>query len=272
MCRYCDVIKICTNSGAVQTMSSFSQDVTSKPAQHWRVIIRWFEAQIAARNLTVGDKLPTELQICEQFSTNRHTVRRALAYLQARGLVESTQGRGSFVRRPTLIYQIGRRTRFSAVLEQQAANPQTKTLVFETRVAEPHVANALGIKAGAPTIYLERLGLANEQPISVACHWFSLERFPFSTFEVFYQRSKSITQTLIDCGVPDYTRSKTTISARLPTAREAELLHVPRHIPLLMTQAWNVDGLSRPLEYGEARMASDRVEISIDTEVKPSLD
>jgi GntR family transcriptional regulator, phosphonate transport system regulatory protein len=253
-------------------MNMLVQDVLPRSAQHWRVIIRWFEAEIAARNLTVGDKLPTELQICEQFSTNRHTVRRALSHLQARGLVESTQGRGSFVRRPTLIYEIGRRTRFSAVMQQQAANPQTKTLVFDTRPAEPHVAAALGLKAGAPTIYLERLGLANDQPISIASHWFALERFPFSTFDVYYQRSKSITQTLIDCGVPDYTRKKTKISARLPTIHETELLHVPRHIPLLITHAWNVDGLDRPLEYGEARMASDRVEISIDTEARPSLD
>jgi GntR family transcriptional regulator, phosphonate transport system regulatory protein len=253
-------------------MNQSYQDVPAKSEQHWRVIIRWFEAEIAARNLTVGDKLPTELQICEQFSTNRHTVRRALASLQARGLVESTQGRGSFVRRPTLIYEIGRRTRFNAVMLQQAANPQTKTLVFDTRPAEPHVASALGVKAGALTIYLERLGIANEQPVSIARHWFSLDRFPFAAFDLYYQRSQSITQTLIDCGIPDYTRKRTKISARLPNIGEAELLHVPRHIPLLITQAWNVDGLDRPLEYGEARMASDRVEISIDTEAKPRLD
>jgi GntR family transcriptional regulator, phosphonate transport system regulatory protein len=193
-----------------------------------------------------------------------------LANLQARGLVESTQGRGSFVRRPTLLYQIGRRTRFSAGLEQQAASPQTRTLMLSTRAAEPHVAAALGLKTGAPTVFLERLGLANDQPISIARHWFAFERFPY--FDTFYKRSQSITQTLVDCGVPDYTRLRTQISARLPTPQETKLLNIPRHIPLLVTQAWNVDGLDRPLEYGEARMASDRVEISIETEPKPSLD
>lgn len=238
--------------------------------QNWRVIVRWIEAEIAARHLAPGDKLPTEQQICEQFLTNRHTVRRALAYLQSRGLVESTQGRGSFVRRPTLLYQIGRRTRFSASLEQQAANPETRTIVLETRSAEPHIAAALGLKAGAPTIFLERLGFANEQAISVARHWFAFERFP--TFATFYQRSKSITQTLIDSGVPDYTRKQTKISARLPTPQEAELLNLPRHVPLLITRAWNVDGLGRPLEYGEARMASDRVEVAIETEARPDPD
>ena len=117
---------------------------------------------------------------------------------------------------------------------------------------------------------MERLGLANNEPISVARHWFAFDRLPY--FGTFYKRTQSITQTLIDCGIPDYTRKQTKISARLPTPQEADLLNVPRHVPLLVTQAWNVDGLDRPLEYGEARMASDRVEISIQTEPKPNLD
>jgi GntR family transcriptional regulator, phosphonate transport system regulatory protein len=236
----------------------------------WRTIAKSFEVEIAERRLVPGDKLPTEQAICDRFDTNRHTVRRALAHLQARGLVESTQGRGSFVRRPSLSYEIGRRTRFSDSLQQQAANPSTRTLVLETRAADPQVAAALGLKTGAPTVFLERLGIANDQPVSLARHWFAFDRFP--TFDAFYARSKSITQTLIACGVPDYTRLRTRISARLPTPQECALLHVPRHIPLLVTQAWNVDGLGRPLEYGEARMASDRVEISIETEPLPSRD
>lgn len=251
-----------------QTAGVLSNAGVSSPL--WRSIAKWFEAEISARRLVPGDKLPTEQVLCDQFTTNRHTVRRALAHLQARGLVESTQGRGSFVRRPSLVYQIGRRTRFSDSLQQQAANPATQTLTLETRAADPIVAAALGLKAGAPTVFLERLGIANDQPVSVARHWFAFDRFP--TFGIFYARSKSITQTLVDCGVPDYTRQRTKISARLPTPQECTLLNVPKHIPLLVTQSWNIDGLGRPLEYGEARMASDRVEVSIETEPKPSLD
>jgi hypothetical protein len=37
-------------------------------------------------------------------------------------------------------------------------------------------------------------------------------------------------------------------------------------VPLLITQSMNHDGLDRPLEYGDARMASDRVEIVIEPE------
>jgi phosphonate metabolism transcriptional regulator PhnF len=232
----------------------------------WHSIAKQLEADIAERRLAAGDKLPTEQQLCDQFKTNRHTVRRALAHLQARGLVESTQGRGSFVRKPSILYQIGRRTRFSDLLQQQAANPSTRTLMLELRPAGPQVAAALGIRAGAPAIFVERMGYANDQPISIACHWFSSERLP--GFRGHYNRSQSITQTLADCGVPDYTRLRTRISARLPTPAEAELLNLPRHIPLLTTRSWNIDGEGRPMEYGEARMAADRTEVLIETETR----
>ena len=67
-----------------------------------------------------------------------------------------------------------------------------------------------------------------------------------------YRVRGTITQTLIDSGVPDYTRRKTRISARMSHSREAELLRLPRHIPLLVQRYVNVDGVGRPLEYGES--------------------
>lgn len=236
----------------------------------WRAIARTYETEIRSATLVAGDKLPTEQQISERFSANRHTVRRALAHLQARGLVESTQGRGSYIRRPAILFRIGRRTRFTDALAQQASNPLTRTLTLDTRGADPIVAAALGLRSGAPVVFLERLGIANDQPVSISRHYFAFERFP--TFGQFYARSKSITQTLIDCGIPDYTRLKTRVSTRLPSPREVELLNVPRHVPLLVTSSWNVDGLGRALEYGEARFASDRVEIEIEQEPRPSQD
>ena len=247
-----------------QSVKSLPQSSDKPPL--WRSIARSLEAEIAAHRFVPGDKLPTEQLLCNQFKTNRYTVRRALAHLQARGLVESTQGRGSFVRKPSILYKIGRRTRFSDLLEQQATNPSTRTLILEIRPADPVVAAALGIKAGAPAIFVERIGYANDQPISLACHWFASDRLP--AFRLHYAGSMSITQSLADCGVIDYTRLRTRISSRLPLPHEVELLSIPRHIPLLVTRSWNVDSMGRPLEYGEARMASDRVEILIETETQ----
>lgn len=217
----------------------------------WREISKDLERRIETRELSPGDKLPTEYELSRQFMVNRHTVRRALSYLQDKGVVETTQGRGSFVRRPRGPMKLNRHPRFTEYVRRRGHEPSTRTLKLEVRPAEPKVASELGIRVGKPVIYLERLRFIDDEPTGLGLHHFSAERFP--TFVEMYRARGTITQTLIDSGVPDYVRKRTLISARLPTSPEAELLHVPRHVPLLIRQYLNVDGLGRPLEYGESR-------------------
>lgn len=199
------------------------------------------EHRIEIKQLRPGDKLPTEYELSHEFMVNRHTVRRALSYLQKKGVVESTQGRGSFVRRLSEPMRLDRRPRFSETVREKGHDPSTRTLKLDVRPAEAKVAEELGVKPGKPVVFLERLRLINGEPTGLSTHCFSFERFP--TFTEMYRARGSITQTLIDSGVPDYTRKQTVISARLPTTREAELLHLPRHVSLLIRRYLNVDGL-----------------------------
>ena len=216
----------------------------------WREISKNLERRIEIKQLRPGDKLPTEYELSQEFMVNRHTVRRALSYLQDKGVVESTQGRGSFVRRLAEPMHLTRRPRFSERVRQNGHEPSTRILKLDVRPAEALVAQELGLTKAKPVIHLERLRLIDGEPTGVSVHCFSFERFP--TFIEMYKARGSITQTLIDSGVPDYTRKQTTISAQLPSAREAELLHLPRHVPLLIRRYLNVDGLGRPLEHGQS--------------------
>lgn len=49
--------------------------------------------------LTVGDRLPTEVQFCALFGVSRTVVREALSRLKIDGIIDSRQGQGSFVLR-----------------------------------------------------------------------------------------------------------------------------------------------------------------------------
>lgn len=229
------------------------------PMPLWREISQSLERRILARELTPGDKLPTEYELSREFMVNRHTVRRALSDLQDKGIVESTQGRGSYVRRPTAPARLQRRPRFTEYVQQRGRTPRTETLKLLVRPADSKVAQQLGIRAGQPVIYLERRRFVDDEPTGLSQHHFSHDRFP--TFIEMYRTRGTITQTLIDSGIPDYTRRRTVISARLPTAQEAEQLKVPRHVPLLVRRYLNIDGLGRPLEYGISRSTT---EIEID--------
>lgn len=229
------------------------------PMPLWREISKSLERRILARELTPGDKLPTEFELSREFMVNRHTVRRALSDLQDKGIVESTQGRGSYVRRPTAPARLQRRPRFTEYVRQRGRTPRTETLKLLVKPADSKVAQQLGIRAGQPVIYLERRRFIDDEPTGLSQHHFSHDRFP--TFIEMYRTRGTITQTLIDSGIPDYTRRRTVISARLPTAQEAEQLKIPRHVPLLIRKYLNIDGLGRPLEYGISRSTT---EIEID--------
>lgn len=221
----------------------------------WREISQSLEKRIRARELSPGDKLPTEQELSRHFMVNRHTVRRALSDLQDKGIVESSQGRGSYVRRPSKPMRLHKRPRFSEGVRRRGATPRTETLKLDVRPADSRVAAALGLRPGQPVVFLERRRFVDDEPTGLGRHYFSFDRFP--TFIEMYRTRGTITQTLTDSGVPDYTRRKTTISARLPTVREAELLHVPKHLPLLVHRYVNVDGSGRPVEFGESRSTSE---------------
>lgn len=57
--------------------------------------------QIIAGKLKVGQPLPTEARMAEEFGVSRPLVREALAHLRAQGFVETISGRGTFVQHPT---------------------------------------------------------------------------------------------------------------------------------------------------------------------------
>lgn len=53
-------------------------------------------AEILSGKIQPGEKLPSENQLTEKYSLSRHTVRKAIAYLEKEGYVEAYHGKGTF--------------------------------------------------------------------------------------------------------------------------------------------------------------------------------
>ena len=60
-------------------------------------IVDQIESRIVAGDLKVGDQLPAERELAEQFTVSRTAVREAIKTLREKGLVEIRLGRGTFV-------------------------------------------------------------------------------------------------------------------------------------------------------------------------------
>ena len=60
-------------------------------------IVRYFTERLIAGKLAAGEKLPSEFTLCDQFSASRTVVREAIQQLKARGVVDTINGKGSFI-------------------------------------------------------------------------------------------------------------------------------------------------------------------------------
>lgn len=233
----------------------------AKPLSTWQAIAQDIEREIRAHRLSPGDRLPTEMDLARKFMVNRHTVRRALIHLQDQQVVQTTQGRGTFVRAPSLTYKLNEATQFTQNLRAQNRTPRVETRIASIKRATSKIADALGVEEGVDVSFIERVGYADDEPISISNHYFSYEKFP--PFLRLYQSRQSITETLSDLGYGDYRRIRTVISSRLPTGQESKLLNVPKHVPMLVTEGFDTDLEGNQLSFVESRFASDRVELEL---------
>jgi DNA-binding GntR family transcriptional regulator len=55
-------------------------------------------SQIQSGAFQIGDKLPAERELCEQFGVSRAPIRQALSALELNGIIYSRQGEGVYVK------------------------------------------------------------------------------------------------------------------------------------------------------------------------------
>ena len=228
----------------------------------WRQIADRIRQLASAGEFEATGKLPPELLLAERFGVNRHTVRSAIALLVQEGVLRSEQGRGTFVEaRPRLSYPIGTRTRFSDGL---AGQTQERIGVLISSTREPAgraVARTLGIPEGAPLIRLETRAEADGRPLLRGTSWFDATRF--AGIDDSYAATGSITASLKELGVEDYTRQSTTVTAQLADSEDLDILRLSPGAVVLVTEAVDADMAGWPIQFLRTRFSADRVELRI---------
>jgi len=75
-----------------------------------------------------------------------------------------------------LDYTVGPRTRFTEWIHRHNKEPSGRVLQRREIAADATIAAGLGIRPGARVVLLERLGLADDTPVSLARHYFPVTR------------------------------------------------------------------------------------------------
>lgn len=206
--------------------------------------------------------LPPEKELAASLRVNRHTVRSAIAALAVEGVVRPVQGIGTMIRqRRKIRLPLTHRTRFSQGIGKQAKEAIAILLSHRTEPADSEVADALAIEMGSDCIVLETTHTADGIPVSTATNWFPAIRFESMPERL--QALGSITAALAACGVEDYVRLSTEISATNATSEDLARLTLAAGAVVLETKSVNGDAKGKPIQYARTRFDAGRTSLII---------
>jgi DNA-binding GntR family transcriptional regulator len=203
------------------------------------------ERAIDSGEIVQGSRLDNEIQLAAELGLSRPTVRRAIQYLVDKGLVVRKRGVGT-----TVVHAKVKRgielTSLYDDLSNAGQEPGTVVLSNAVQPAPAEVAGALGLAENAPVIALERVRLAQGEPIALM-HNYLPPTVPGITTEALERHG--LYQIIRASGI--YLHSAVqTIGARTASAAEARILDEVKRAPLLTMERTAYDERGTAVEYG----------------------
>jgi GntR family transcriptional regulator len=219
-----------------------------------------------------GDRVESEWDLAELYTTTRPTIRKAIAVLRGEGLVVSEQGKGTFVRpRPPLQLTITaanyRRHRatglpgFNAQVIEQGQRPSQQLIGVVQGEAPAEVAARLGIETTVPVVIRKRLFLVDGEPVARCDSYFPLELVDGTEIMLHNLIRGGTARVIEDADGPirrTVVRTVDDLTARMPTPDELAQLHLGAGAPVVRVIRTRLDAADVPVEVQDTVAAADR--------------
>jgi GntR family transcriptional regulator len=183
-------------------------------------------------------------------------VRQVLDMLSNEGLIYRQQGRGTFVAHPTVEQALVRIISFTEDMRQRGVRPGTEVLSSGLIPAPQDIAEKLEIEPGEELARLERLRLADGEPMSIE-ESHLVHRYCPGVLEGNYASNPLREALERDYGIR-WTHAKQTIRAISASRNLARLLSVPPHSALLYIERVSYSQPNIPVEFLRIYYRGDR--------------
>lgn len=223
----------------------------------YRQLAETLRREIAEGRYQVGERIPSEEALCEQFGVSRITVRAAIDQLVEAGLLRRQQGKGTFVSAPPIEQKLIRLNDFVEDMTSAGLRPASRIIHFDEEPAPAAIARELDLAAGSAIVRLDRLRLANDQPVAFDRTYLPL-RFG-RLLDAERLRDETIYHLLRTQYDIEVVAGTFVIEARLANTEIAHQLGTERHAPLLVVRRTSYTEPRQPVYFQERSYRADRV-------------
>jgi GntR family transcriptional regulator len=226
--------------------------------------------EITSGHWEVGERLPSERELCDAFNLSRTTIREALDALVSEGLLRREKGRGTFVAEPKITEKwLETADSFTESMLDQGYQLETTVLSLSVEKAPSKVARELRLRSEEPVIVLTRLRSILQEPILVVTSYIPQRICPALVEEDF--SSQSLYQLLREKYGIHIAQAKRFMEAVAADEMESSLLHVRQGAPLLLIESTAYLDDGTPVEFFKARHRGDRTRFEVGSAAHRSI-
>jgi GntR family transcriptional regulator len=203
-----------------------------------------------------SENLPSERELAEQYAVSRMTVRQALQKLRHEGLIYHERGIGTFVNNRKIDVHTRNLNGFSEEMISLGLKPSSRVLTFRRELASGEVMQDLQLGAGAEVFYLERLRIADEEPMAFERTY--LPAYLFPKLEEFDLTKNSLYRVLVENYDLQMHHAEEVLEAAAATKRVAGQLGVRAGAPVLVVRRIVFSDSNKPIESARTTYRADR--------------
>ena len=207
--------------------------------------------------LAPGTRLPTEKELMARFGVSRTTVREAVNEMARAGLIRRRSGSGTFVAEPPIEQELTRLTGFVEDMRALQLEPTAEVITRREVAATGRVAEQLALPEGTTVMLIERVRLANGQPLSFDVTYLPLSiGIPLAREDlVIYPIFELLEEKYgIALGHADYW-----VEAANASSRVARHLKIKPNDAVLLIERITYSSTGEALDYEELHYRGDRV-------------